>query len=319
MAFFTGSKQADDQDDKTKNTVFFFELLQKNVLVTGANGQLGRELRRLTDINPNDNFRFYFTDVDTLDITDIDALEQFVNDNSIKYIVNCAAYTAVDKAEDNIEDCYRINRDAVVNIGTVANNHKARVIHISTDYVFDGTKTTPYTELDSTNPQSVYGASKKEGEVGLMNVCPQSVIIRTAWLYSIYGNNFVKTMINKGRECSELNVVSDQKGTPTNASDLASAIGRILDYSEAHQFEAGIYHYTNEGETTWYDFAVQIHKNAEIKACKVNPILTSEYPTKAKRPQYSVLSKSKIKNTFGITIPNWQDSLAVCVEELLAE
>lgn len=319
MAFFTGSKQADDQDDKTKNTVFFFELLQKNVLVTGANGQLGRELRRLTDINPNDNFRFYFTDVDTLDITDIDALEQFVNDNSIKYIVNCAAYTAVDKAEDNIEDCYRINRDAVVNIGTVANNHKARVIHISTDYVFDGTKTTPYTELDSTNPQSVYGASKKEGEVGLMNVCPQSVIIRTAWLYSIYGNNFVKTMINKGRECSELNVVSDQKGTPTNASDLASAIGRILDYSEAHQFEAGIYHYTNEGETTWYDFAVQIHKNAEIKACKVNPILTSEYPTKAKRPQYSVLSKNKIKNTFGITIPNWQDSLAVCVEELLAE
>lgn len=319
MAFFTGSKQADDQDDKTKNTVFFFELLQKNVLVTGANGQLGRELRRLTDINPNDNFRFYFTDVDTLDITDIDALEQFVNDNSIKYIVNCAAYTAVDKAEDNIEDCYRINRDAVVNIGIVANNHKARVIHISTDYVFDGTKTTPYTELDSTNPQSVYGASKKEGEVGLMNVCPQSVIIRTAWLYSIYGNNFVKTMVNKGRECSELNVVSDQKGTPTNASDLASAIGRILDYSEAHQFEAGIYHYTNEGETTWYDFAVQIHKNAEIKACKVNPILTSEYPTKAKRPQYSVLSKSKIKNTFGITIPNWQDSLAVCVEELLAE
>ncbi|NDV67673.1 dTDP-4-dehydrorhamnose reductase [Dysgonomonas sp. 25] len=318
MAFLTGSKQADDQDEAAKNIVFSFELLQKNVLVTGAYGQLGSEIKRLTNINPNNNFRFFFTDADTLDITDIEAIDAFVAENSIKYIINCAAYTAVDKAEDDVALCYKINHDAVLNIAIVAAKHKARVIQISTDYVFDGTNNRPYVESDPVNPQSVYGKSKEEGESSLLAKCPESIIIRTSWLYSIYGNNFVKTMIRLGRERSELNVVADQTGTPTNAADLAAAIGHILDYSEEKDFVPGIYHYSNEGITTWYDFTVEIHKDAGITGCQVSPITTDQYPTKAKRPQYSVLDKTKIKTTFGLTIPEWKDSLAVCVEELLA-
>lgn len=317
MAFLTGSKQADDQDEVAKNIVFSFELLQKNILVTGANGQLGSEIRRLTNINPNNNFRFFFTDVDTLDITNIEALDDFVSQNHIKYIINCAAYTAVDKAEDDIELCYKINRDAIANIATVAHKHKVKVIHVSTDYVFDGTNTRPYVETDPVNPQSVYGKSKEEGERFLLERCPQSVIIRTAWLYSVYGNNFVKTMIRLGHERSELNVVADQTGTPTNAADLAAAIGHILNYSEEKAFLPGIYHYSNEGITTWYDFTVEIHKDAGITTCTVNPITTEQYPTKAKRPQYSVLDKTKIKDAFGISIPQWEESLTLCIQEIL--
>lgn len=314
MAFLTGNKQA-DQDEAGKNTVLFFEALQKNVLVTGANGQLGSELKRLEDINPNENFKFFFTDVDTLDITDIDSLDDYVKRNSIKYIINCAAYTAVDKAEDDVELCYKINRDAVINLGTVTTNNKAKMIHVSTDYVFDGTGTRPYVETDAVNPQSVYGKSKQEGESELQRVCPDAVIIRTAWLYSIYGNNFVKTMIRLGNERDELNVVADQTGTPTNAADLANAIGKILEYSIGNEFKGGIYHFSDEGVTTWYDFTLAIHKDAGI-TCKVNPITTDQYPTKAARPKYSVLDKTKIKETFGINIPSWEDSLAVCVKEL---
>lgn len=314
MAFLTGNKQA-DQDEAGKNTVLFFEALQKNVLVTGANGQLGSELKRLEDINPNENFKFFFTDVDTLDITDIDSLDDYVKRNSIKYIINCAAYTAVDKAEDDVELCYKINRDAVINLGTVATNNKAKMIHVSTDYVFDGTGTRPYVETDAVNPQSVYGKSKQEGEAELQKVCSDAVIIRTAWLYSIYGNNFVKTMIRLGNERDELSVVADQTGTPTNAADLANAIGKILEYSIGNEFKGGIYHFSNEGVTTWYDFTLAIHKDAGV-TCKVNPITTDQYPTKAARPKYSVLDKTKIKETFGINIPSWEDSLAVCVKEL---
>lgn len=317
MAFLTGNKQA-DQDEAGKNTVLFFEALQRNVLVTGSNGQLGSELKRLVDIDPGNNFKFLFTDVDTLDITDIDSLEEYVKANSVKYIVNCAAYTAVDKAEEDIDLCYKINRDAVINLGKVAANNGVKIIHVSTDYVFDGTASKPYVETDKVNPKSVYGKSKQEGEAGLQKICSDAIIIRTAWLYSIFGNNFVKTMIRLGKEHDEINVVADQIGTPTNAADLAYVIGQILDYSVANEFKSGIYHFSDEGVTTWYDFTLAIHAEAGI-TCKVNPITTDQYPTKAIRPKYSVLDKTKIKETFGIKIPRWEDSLANCVRGLLTE
>ncbi len=314
MAFFSGNKQADDQDETAKN-IFLFTLMQKNILVTGSNGQLGNEIRRAS-VNHEDNFRFFFTDVAELDITDMQAIDSFVKENHIKYIINCAAYTAVDRAEDDIDLCYKINRDAVVNLGIAAANNGAKVIHVSTDYVYDGTASEPYKEADTVNPQSVYGKSKFEGEMALLEACPESLIIRTAWLYSIFGNNFVKTMIKYGKEREVLNVVADQTGTPTNAADLAQAIIKILDFSEANKFEPGIYHYSNEGITTWYDFTLAIHKDAGIITCKVNPINTDQYPTKAVRPKYSVLDKTKIKATFNLSIPKWEDSLNICVKEL---
>jgi dTDP-4-dehydrorhamnose reductase len=314
MAFFSGNKQADDQDETAKN-IFQFELVQKNILVTGSNGQLGSEIKKFS-AHHEDNFRFFFTDVNELDITNREAVECYLKENSIKYIVNCAAYTAVDKAEDDVDLCYKINRDAVANLGVAATNNGVKVIHISTDYVFDGTASNPYKETDVTNPQSVYGKSKLEGEKVLLETCPQSIIIRTAWLYSIFGNNFVKTMIKYGKERDELNVVADQTGTPTNAADLARTIIKILDFSEANGFEAGIYHYSNEGAISWYDFAIAIHKLAGV-SCKVNPIATAQYPTKAKRPQYSVLDKTKIKSVFNLSIPDWEDSLNICITELL--
>lgn len=315
MAFFSGNKQADDQDETARNT-FIFQLYPKNVLVTGANGQLGSELRRAT-ADHNDILNFIFTDVAELDITDIQAVDEFVKNNKIRYIINCAAYTAVDKAEDDTELCYKINKDAVRNLGIAAANNQAKVIHVSTDYVFDGTGSRPYTESDQVCPKSVYGKSKQEGESALLEACADSIIIRTAWLYSTFGNNFVKTMIKLGKERESLNVVADQTGTPTNAADLAKAIVKILDYSEANShFKAGIYHYSNEGITTWYDFTKAIHHDAGITTCKVNPISTDQYPTRASRPQYSVLDKSKIKAAFGIQIPQWEDSLRVCIAEL---
>ncbi|MDR1091987.1 MAG: dTDP-4-dehydrorhamnose reductase [Prevotella sp.] len=313
MAFFSGNKQADDQDETAKN-VFRFELVQKNILITGANGQLGNEIRRIS-VRHEDNFKFFFTDVNELDITNREAVECYLKENGIKYIVNCAAYTAVDKAEDDMDLCYKINRDAVANLGIAAANNGAKVVHVSTDYVFDGTASSPYKETDTTNPQSVYGKSKQEGETILLETCPQSIIIRTAWLYSIFGNNFVKTMIKYGKERDELNVVADQAGTPTNAADLARTILKILDFSEANGFKAGIYHYSNEGVTSWYDFTLAIHKYAGI-SCKVNPIATDQYPVKAKRPQYSVLDKTKIKSVFNLSIPDWEDSLSICITEL---
>jgi dTDP-4-dehydrorhamnose reductase len=316
MAFFSGNKQADDQDETAKN-IFLFELVQKNILVTGANGQLGSEIRRIATYH-EDNFRFFFTDVAELDITDLAAVDFFVKENNINYIVNCAAYTAVDKAEDDAELCYRINRDAATNLGKAATNNKAKVIHISTDYVYDGTAGKPYVESDPVNPQSVYGKSKLEGETGLMKACPESIVIRTAWLYSIYGNNFVKTMIRLGRERETLSVVADQIGTPTNAADLAQAIIKILDFSEANGFKSGVYHYSNEGITTWYDFTLAIHRDAGITTCKVTPISTDQYPAKATRPQYSVLDKTKIKSAFNLSIPEWEESLDKCIRELLS-
>jgi dTDP-4-dehydrorhamnose reductase len=316
MAFFSGNKQADDQDETAKN-IFLFELVQKNILVTGSNGQLGSEIRRIS-ANHENNFRFFFTDVAELDITDLQAIDSFIKENSINYIINCAAYTAVDKAEDDIDLCYKINRDAAANLGRAAVNNQVKVIHISTDYVYDGTANKPYIESDTVNPQSVYGKSKQDGEEALLESCPDSVIIRTAWLYSIFGNNFVKTMIKLGKERDTLNVVADQTGTPTNAADLAQAIIHILDYSEANGFKPGIYHYSDEGVTTWYDFTLAIHKDAGITTCKVSPITTDQYPTKATRPKYSVLDKTKIKFTFNLSIPKWEESLNNCIKELLS-
>lgn len=316
MAFFSGNKQADDEDKSAKN-IFVFQLVPKNVLITGANGQLGSELRRAT-ADHEANLNFIFTDVAELDITNLEAVEQFVKNNKIKYIVNCAAYTAVDKAEDDVDLCYKINKDAVRNLGIAATNNEAKVIHISTDYVFDGTGTHPYSETEPVSPKSVYGKSKQEGEATLLDACPDSIIIRTAWLYSIFGNNFVKTMIKLGQERESLNVVADQTGTPTNAADLAKAIVRILDHSESHNhFKAGIYHYSNEGVTSWFDFTVAIHKLAGITTCKVSPITTEQYPTRASRPQYSVLDKTKIKTTFDLNVPQWENSLKVCINELM--
>jgi dTDP-4-dehydrorhamnose reductase len=281
--------------------------MKKNILITGANGQLGSELQKL--IPQYTQFEIFSTDVDTLNLCNKEEVERFIEENGINYIVNCAAYTAVDKAEDDIELCYLINRDAVKNVAEAANG-KAKVIHISTDYVFDGKGSLPYKETEPTNPQSVYGKSKREGEVVLLEQCPESIIIRTAWLYSTFGNNFVKTMIRLGKERDSLNVVSDQLGTPTYAADLAKAIFEVIVFSEKTQtFASGIYHFSNEGVTSWFGFTEKIFQLAEIKNCTVHPIPTSQYPTKATRPMYSVLDKTKIKETFHITIPEWEESL----------
>ena len=283
------------------------------LLITGANGQLGSEIRNLAK---SDNINSYiFTDIKELDITDLDAVCNYIQIYKPDFIINCAAYTAVDKAEDDIELCSKINYLAVENIAKGAKSIGAKVIHISTDYVYGGDSSTPYLESDVTEPKSVYGTTKLKGEMVLKDILPEdSITIRTSWLYSTYGKNFVKTMIMLGKERESLNVVSDQRGTPTYAKDLAKAIIQI---ANADKFIAGTYNYSNEGECTWYDFACEIHKNAGVE-CVVNPISTNEYPTKAKRPAYSVLDKSKIKRTFGLNIPNWKESLYECIRILIS-
>ena len=299
----------------------------KSVLVTGANGQLGIALRNISDSFAG--FDFYFTDVDSLDICDKKQISSFVKKYNINVIVNCAAYTAVDRAEDETELCMSLNRDAVRIIGEVAISVGAKVIHVSTDYVFDGCGTRPYRENDTTNPTSVYGVSKLAGEQALLSVCSDTVIIRTAWLYYETGNNFVKTMLRLGAERDisrdvvykkgtlpePLGVVADQIGTPTYAGDLAEAIKAVL---TAERFVPGIYNYSNEGVCTWYDFAVRIFELTGIK-CTVSPLTTDEYPTRAKRPAYSVLDKSKIKAIYGIKIPEWENSLEKCLKKLKIE
>ncbi len=284
----------------------------KNILITGANGQLGNEMQKL--LKNDKYFCSHFTDVDELDITDLKAIEKFTFTNNIDYIINCAAYTAVDLAEENQEICDKINHIAVENIAKAACKVNAKVIHISTDYVFDGKSYNPYNESDCTNPQSVYGMTKLKGEESLSKILPNdNIIIRTAWLYSSYGKNFVKTMLNLGRTKSTLNVVADQIGTPTYAGDLANIIYQII---TGDIWIPGTYHFSNEGVCSWYDFTKMIHKIAGITECTVNPISTEEYPTKAIRPAYSVLSKRKIKDTFNLNIPHWVDSLEKCIKAL---
>lgn len=281
-----------------------------NILVTGCNGQLGSEMQLLEKENPQHTF--FNTDVEELDITDQDTIEKFVAYNGIDGIVNCAAYTAVDKAEANEELCTRLNAEAPAYLAAAVGRRGGWMIQISTDYVFDGTKHTPYTEDDDTCPNSVYGKTKLVGELNVQKLCENSMIIRTAWLYSTFGNNFVKTMIRLGKEKPELGVIFDQIGTPTYARDLAVAIFAAVNKG----IVPGVYHFSNEGVISWYDFTKAIHRIAGINTCHVRPLHTAEYPTPAKRPHYSVLDKTKIKNTFGIEVPYWEESLRECIEKL---
>lgn len=285
----------------------------KNLLVTGANGQLGNEMRLLAE--KNTNYRYFFTDVAELDICDEKAVAAYVEAHQIDMIVNCAAYTAVDKAEDNVELCDRLNHLAPGYLARAIQARGGVLIQVSTDYVFDGSAHIPYDEAQPTCPDSVYGSTKLAGEQEALKYCSSTVIIRTAWLYSTFGNNFVKTMIRLGHEKDSLGVVSDQIGTPTYARDLAAAIFTILDKG----IVPGIYHFSNEGVCSWYDFTKMIHRLAGITDCKVSPLHTYEYPAKANRPHYSVLDKTRIKKTYGVEVPYWVDSLQECVEKLLTD
>jgi dTDP-4-dehydrorhamnose reductase len=281
-----------------------------NILITGCNGQLGNEMQLLEKDNPQ--YTYFNTDVNELDITDQQAVEAFVSDNTIDGIINCAAYTAVDKAEDNKELCTSLNTVAPAYLAAAVEKRGGWIIQISTDYVFNGTKHTPYVETDTPSPDSVYGSTKLAGELGVMKFCKKTMIIRTAWLYSSFGNNFVKTMIRLGKEKPELGVIFDQIGTPTYARDLAVAIFAAVNQGVV----PGIYHFSNEGVISWYDFAKAIHRLAGITTCHVRPLHTSEYSTPANRPHYSVLDKTKIKQTYGLEIPYWEESLAECIAKL---
>ncbi len=281
-----------------------------NILITGCNGQLGNEMQLLEKDNPQ--HQWFNTDVQELDITDVDAIRSFVQEHQIDGVVNCAAYTAVDKAEENEELCTKLNAEAPAYLASAVGSRGGWMIQISTDYVFDGTSHIPYVEDDETCPNSVYGRTKLVGELNVQKLCEQSMIIRTAWLYSAFGNNFVKTMIRLGKERPELGVIFDQIGTPTYARDLAVAIMTAINKG----IVPGLYHFSNEGVISWYDFAKAIHRIAGITTCHVKPLHTAEYPTPARRPHYSVLDKTKIKKVYGIEIPYWEDSLKDCIEKL---
>lgn len=271
-------------------------------LITGSHGQLGTALAKLL---PD----AILTDADTLDITNADAVRDFVQSHNIDTIINCAAYTATDRAEDDAACARRVNTDGPENLAKSG----ARIIHISTDYVFDGTAHNPYTPGDTPHPISVYGKTKRDGEIAVLNNAKTAIIIRTAWLYSPYGNNFVKTMRRLGMDKESINVVCDQIGTPTSAASLADAIVQILPQIRDGMHE--IYHFTNEGVCSWYDFACAIMEMSGLK-CAVNPIPTSAYPTRVARPAYSVLSKEKIKQDFGIKIEHWRCALQKCIDEM---
>lgn len=280
---------------------------KQNVLVTGSDGQLGNEIRVLSiDYS---QFDFLFTDVQELDITDRNALELFFAANRVDIILNCAAYTAVDKAEDDQELCYKINEQAVALLGEFAHKSGMKIIHVSTDYVFDGKSYIPYTEDMPVAPSTVYGKSKLAGEQALLKVCPDAVIVRTSWLYSSFGNNFVKTMMRLGAERDSLQVIFDQVGTPTYAADLA---GAILQIASSEISTPGIYHFSNEGVCSWYDFAVAIMKYSGSK-CVVKPIESKDFPAKTPRPFYSVLNKQKIKFVYDVQIAHWESGLLRCL------
>ena len=287
-----------------------FNCFKMNILITGCNGQLGNEMQLLE--KQHAEHTYYNTDVHELDITNQQAIETFCSEHHIDGIVNCAAYTAVDKAEENVELCELLNATAPGYLAEAMGRRGGWMIQISTDYVFDGTNHRPYVETDPVCPNSVYGCTKLAGEQAVMRLCPQSMVIRTAWLYSTFGNNFVKTMIRLGKEKSELGVIFDQIGTPTYAHDLAVAIFAAI----SQGVTPGIYHFSNEGVISWYDFAKAIHRIAGIEGCRVRPLHTAEYPTPASRPHYSVLDKTKIKQTYHLEIPYWETSLENCIKQL---
>jgi dTDP-4-dehydrorhamnose reductase len=285
-----------------------------NILVTGANGQLGSEIRNVS--NEYEQFNFFFRNSQELDICKLDSLIEFVSRNKIDTIINCAAYTAVDKAEEEPETARNVNVGGVENLVKVMVAVHGKLIHFSTDYVFDGDHFMPYQENDTASPIGVYGKTKRDGELAVLNSNVDGIVIRTSWLYSTYGNNFVKTMMRLGNDKEELNVIFDQVGTPTFAGDLAIACLEILSNKNSRIDKKGnLYHFSNEGVASWYDFAIAIMKIGNID-CKVMPIETKDYPTLAKRPHYSVLNKAKIKNDFGLEIPYWRDSLKDCIEKI---
>ena len=284
----------------------------KTILVTGANGQLGSEMRRLGAISPNN---YIFTDIAELDITDQNAVAKFVATNGVNVIINCAAYTNVDKAENEPALAELINATAVANLATAAKSVDATLIHISTDYVFGMDGNTPRTEDMPTSPLGVYGRTKLAGEQAIAAVGCKSLIFRTAWLYSEFGTNFLKTILRLSAERPTLNVVFDQVGTPTYAGDLAVLIFSIIEY-DTYEGNEGIYHFSNEGVCSWYDFATEIALAAGHTECKITPCRSNEFPSKVTRPAYSVLDKSKVKRTFDVEIPYWRDSMTHCINRL---
>lgn len=286
----------------------------KTILITGANGQLGNEMQAIAA--SSSNYNFLFTDKEELAIDDLNALQEFFKIQPIYFCVNCAAYTAVDKAESEMELANRINGLAVGYLAAVCKENNSGFIHISTDYVFDGAADSPYVENHPVNPVNAYGTTKLNGEVLAQQNNPATIIIRTSWVYSFFGNNFVKTMLRLMKERESLNVVSDQLGCPTYAADLAAAIMKIIESNSTEKNIAGIYHYSNRGVTNWHEFAMAINGFSGSK-CIVNPITTSQYPTPAKRPQYSVMDTSKIQQTFNLQIPEWKESLKICIDKLL--
>ena len=281
------------------------------ILVTGANGQLGTELRRILE-KDHPGITTY-TDIDSLDLTDPKAVDAFVRDNSFTHVVNCAAYTAVDRAEEEKSLCTAVNIGAVQNLAAVCSDLGIKMLHISTDYVFDGTAHKAYTESDKPAPMSHYGSTKRKSETALMGLLPEAIIVRTGWLYSPYGHNFVKTILAKCQPGATLRVVNAQIGTPTYAADLANMIVRII---TARQWLAGIYHFSNEGVASWYDFAQAIAELSGVEDVTVLPVSSDDYVTAAARPLFSVLDKSKIKASYGVQIPYWRSSLKLCIDRL---
>lgn len=291
--------------------------MKQKILVTGSNGQLGKELKKLAPAFPQ--FEFIFLAREDLPIHHFEMVRHYFNVYHPQYLINCAAYTAVDRAEQEKDKAFQVNGEAVGVLAAVCREHQTQFIHISTDYVFDGTAATPYKEDAPTNPQSVYGASKLEGEKQAIQLNPDAIIIRTSWVYSEFGKNFVRTMVKLMQEKEEVSVVNDQIGSPTYAGDLAETIIYIIQWLQTHQQDpkdnSHIYHYKNEGIISWYDFALAIKELTGSK-CKVNPIPTSQYPTAARRPAYSVLDNSKIQKVFGVPIKNWKESLVICLKHL---
>ncbi len=288
-----------------------------SILVTGANGQVGKELQGLASLFSQ--YDFVFADLPDFDITDTEAIRSLYDKHKFAYCINCAAYTAVDKAESDAELAYKVNVFGVENLATIGLDYNTQLIQLSTDYVYHNHQNTPFKEGDPTNPQGVYASTKLQGDEIAAKIDSKSTIIRTSWVYSAFGHNFVKTMLRLGQERDSLGVIFDQIGTPTYAYDLAKAILTIIQKVDKNEIEAsklsGVYHYSNEGVTSWYDFAKAIFRIENIQ-CKVNAIETKDYPTPAKRPHFSLLNKQKIKSTFDIEIPHWEESLDQCIQQL---